>query len=120
MGQQCCLFREPETERTRLIDRNLRGDRRKAVTEKKLLLLGAGGSGKSTLFRQLKILDAGMSEREKRSYKDTIYTNIIEAIQTLVKKNQEFYSDEEKTFELGDLAQISAAAVLDLTDDRVT
>jgi len=122
MGQKyfCCLSGEPENKRNREIDRNLRYIKIKDVAEKKLLLLGAGGSGKSTLFRQLKILDKGMSERERRSFKDTIYTNIIEAIQTLVWKNQEFYNKEEKHFELGPEAQLSAAAVLDLIDDQVT
>jgi len=123
MGQQlykCCLSRECDIETTRLINRNLSGDRRKAVTEKKLVLLGAGGSGKSTLFRQLKILGEGMSEQERRSFKDTIYTNIIEAIQTLVTKNQDFHIEEEKFHELGTVAQQSADAVLDLKNDKVT
>lgn len=125
MGQKCqkctcCFIREHEIERTRLIDNKIRNKRRKDVAEKKLLLLGAGGSGKSTLFRQLRILDNGMSEWEKRSYKDTIYTNIIEAIQTLVLRHQQFYSEDEKFFELSDVAQKSAIAVQELTDDRVT
>jgi len=123
MGQQlymCCLTRESDIETTRLIDRNLRGDRRKAVAEKKLVLLGAGGSGKSTLFRQLKILDEGMSEQERRGFKDTIYTNIIDAIQTLVTKNQDFHHEEEKFHELGIVAEQSADAVLDFTDGQVT
>jgi len=122
MGQKLdsCFTKKPEIERTRLIDIKIRQKRKEDIAEKKLLLLGAGGSGKSTLFRQLKILDTGMSERERRSFKDIIYTNIIEAIQTLGERNQEFYNDDEKSFELSDVAQNSAAAVQQLMDDRVT
>jgi len=122
MGQKyfCCLTRESEAARTKKIDRDLRYVKIKEIAEKKLLLLGAGGSGKSTLFRQLKILDKGMSEQERRSFKDIIYTNIIEAIQTLVWKNREFHNEEEKHFELGVDAQHSARAVQDLIDDQVT
>jgi len=88
--------------------------------EKKLLLLGAGGSGKSTLFRQLKIRNYGMSDRERRSFRATIYSNIVSAIQTLVLKREEFYKNDKKLFELRAQAQQSAAAVLDLVDFQVT
>jgi len=115
-----CCTSEVDDENTKLINRNLRGGRRKDEAEKKLLLLGAGGSGKSTLFRQLKILDNGMTEKERSSFKNIIYCNIIEAIQTLVEKNQEFRSVEEKEFEIGDVAEKSARSVLNFTDDLVT
>eukprot|EP01080_Neovahlkampfia_damariscottae_P012064 gene12064-5558_t len=43
----------------------------------KALLLGAGGCGKSTIFRQMKILHLkGFGEEEKKEYKKTIYENI--------------------------------------------
>jgi len=121
MGQYLsCIVREPEVQSKIQIERSLRLSKLRDGAEKKLLLLGAGGSGKSTLFRQLKILNKGMSDIERTCFKDTIYTNIINAIQTLVWKNKDFYIEEEKYFELGAEAQKSATAVHHLINDQVT
>lgn len=57
---------------------------------KKLLLLGAGESGKSTLFKQaIKLYGKGYSEEEKRQYIPIIVNNVLSSIKTLIK-----YSDE--------------------------
>ena len=50
----------------------------------KLLLLGAGESGKSTIFKQFKQLyGAGFTDEEKASFIPVIYNNTIQAIKTL-------------------------------------
>lgn len=57
---------------------------------KKLLLLGAGGSGKSTLFKQLKTIHGpGITEKERASFKDIVYNNVIDGMKTLIEKNRE-------------------------------
>jgi len=50
----------------------------------KLLLLGAGASGKSTLYKQMITLyGKGISEKEVAGYRPIIHSNVIHAMQTL-------------------------------------
>eukprot|EP00301_Raphidiophrys_heterophryoidea_P007344 c12854_g1_i5.p1 GENE.c12854_g1_i5~~c12854_g1_i5.p1 ORF type:complete len:223 (-),score=59.54 c12854_g1_i5:94-708(-) len=52
----------------------------------KLMLLGAGESGKSTFMKQMKIhFQGGFSESERREYTRYVHANCIEFIQRLVK-----------------------------------
>jgi GTPase SAR1 family protein len=52
----------------------------------KLLLLGAGESGKSTIFKQMKLIYGDQySEAEKKQQIPTIYSNILQAIKVLVE-----------------------------------
>jgi len=119
MGAMCCGAETPASYQNRLISRHLDSARRDTTDEKKLLLLGAGGSGKSTLFRQLKILDNGLSEDERRAFQSVVFMNIINAIQILVKYNYEFAA-EEKDFELGNNAALSADIIRNINDDEIT
>jgi len=51
----------------------------------KLLLLGAGESGKSTLFKQLnQIYGRGMSEEEKRNYVPVVHCNTVYCMHQLI------------------------------------
>jgi GTPase SAR1 family protein len=53
--------------------------------EYKLLLLGAGESGKSTLFKQMKIIhNNGYSQKDRESYKDIVRSNVLQAGKALV------------------------------------
>merc|ERR550539_1638393 len=51
----------------------------------KLLLLGAGGSGKSTVFRQVKILyGGGYDEDERLTLAVTIHQNMVQSMKKIV------------------------------------
>jgi energy-coupling factor transporter ATP-binding protein EcfA2 len=51
----------------------------------KLLLLGAGESGKSTLFKQLNtIYGKGMSEEERKNYVPVVHSNTVYCMQQLI------------------------------------
>lgn len=51
-----------------------------------ILLLGAGGCGKSTILKQLKILHKdGFTPEEKKKFKDLCYQNTVESMQSLCK-----------------------------------
>lgn len=57
----------------------------------KLLLLGAGGSGKSTLFKQMiKIYGKGFNEAERKNYSAIIYNNIILNMKMLADNLEKF------------------------------
>lgn len=66
------------------IDTAIRKDRNNDRTILKLLLLGAGGSGKSTLFKQMTtIYGKGFSDPERKSYKPIIFNNMVMSMKTL-------------------------------------
>lgn len=74
-----------EKARSREIDSQLRKDKKQFREEVKLLLLGAGESGKSTVAKQMKIIYLeGFSDSERRPYKEIIYSNIIMSMRALV------------------------------------
>lgn len=61
----------------------------KAKSEVKLLLLGAGESGKSTFFKQVKILyEDGYSKEALLNYKNAIYANVLTTIGSMIKSCQ--------------------------------
>ena len=72
--------------------RQLKKDYAKNAKIAKLLLLGAGESGKSTIVKQMKLLypvnnreSVGFSEEEKEEAKYAIYSNILESILALIQ-----------------------------------
>ncbi|MEJ1278012.1 hypothetical protein NN561_008931 [Cricetulus griseus] len=84
----CTLSAEDKAavERSKMIDRNLREDGEKAAKEVKLLLLGAGESGKSTIVKQMKIIhEDGYSEDECKQYKVVVYSNTIQSIIAIIR-----------------------------------
>jgi len=71
--------------RSRAIDDQLDKDRQKLAKEEKLLLLGAGESGKSTFLKQMKILHVnGFTNEELELYKNTVYQNCVIVIKALI------------------------------------
>jgi len=57
----------------------------------KLLLLGTGESGKSTIFKQMQILYAkGFSEFERSTFRHVVRRNVVEAMQTLIGGVEKF------------------------------
>jgi len=72
------------------LDEALRTAHHEDVAVNKLLLLGAGESGKSTLFKQIiTIYGKGFSEKDKKAYIPIIYRNIVASIEELAKQSQE-------------------------------
>ncbi|OMJ30356.1 Guanine nucleotide-binding protein subunit alpha [Smittium culicis] len=66
------------------IDRELRSDREKLRSEIKILLLGSGESGKSTIVKQMKIMyQNGFSVSERNAFISIIHRNMLESAQEL-------------------------------------
>lgn len=68
------------------IDRVLKEAAQKQTRELKILLLGTGGSGKSTIAKQMKILHLdGYSATERGLYTEFVYLNIFAGFKQLVR-----------------------------------
>lgn len=71
---------------------------KKPSVQAKILLLGSGESGKSTILRQIKIIHQnGFSESEKLDYKPFVFQNVIESIQCVVKAIYEYKMEPQVT-----------------------
>ncbi|XP_013861730.1 guanine nucleotide-binding protein G(i) subunit alpha-2 [Austrofundulus limnaeus] len=98
-------------ERSKMIDKNLREDGEKAAREVKLLLLGAGESGKSTIVKQMKIIhEDGYSEDECKQYRAVVYSNTIQSIMAIVKAMSRLNIDYKNPARVDDAQQLFALA----------
>ncbi|EQK97639.1 hypothetical protein G6O67_004666 [Ophiocordyceps sinensis] len=88
--------------RSRDIDRVLRQDEKRMAKEVKLLLLGAGESGKSTILKQMKLIySQGFNNHERLEWKLVIFSNIVQSFRTISEAMSEMgyqfdNSDNEK------------------------
>jgi GTPase SAR1 family protein len=76
-----------QADRNKQIDREMRQAMAAEQEIIKLLLLGAGESGKSTIFKQMKLLygtEKDFSDQTRRNMIGVIHGNIIDALQTLI------------------------------------
>lgn len=90
-------------EKSKMIDKNLKSDGLRASEEVKLLLLGAGESGKSTIVKQMKIIhENGFSPEERSQFKAVVYSNIIQSIQGIVKAMSELELEYEDSARVDD------------------
>jgi len=72
------------------IDGILQSGQKEEAAIHKLLLLGAGESGKSTLFKQMvTIYGTGFTEKDRRSSIPIIHRNLVSSIEELVKQSLE-------------------------------
>eukprot|EP01125_Pyxidicula_operculata_P010624 TRINITY_DN34_c0_g1_i1.p1 TRINITY_DN34_c0_g1~~TRINITY_DN34_c0_g1_i1.p1 ORF type:complete len:356 (-),score=77.76 TRINITY_DN34_c0_g1_i1:99-1166(-) len=90
----CCakeVVGDPEQDRkNREIAKTLREDKSKMESEIRLLLLGAGESGKSTVAKQMKVIHmGGFAKEERESYVSAIHANIYESIQNLMRASED-------------------------------
>eukprot|EP01083_Nonionella_stella_P002109 6061_1 len=91
MGLQICRPKGDETqeeEQNTQLNRILEEERINAALDFKILLLGAGESGKSTVVKQLRNVHLGrsaMSEAEIQSYIAVLHTNTINSMKVLIK-----------------------------------
>lgn len=68
------------------IENQLKRDRAMAKNEIKMLLLGAGESGKSTVLKQMKLIHhGGYNDSERESYKEIIYSNTIQSMRAILE-----------------------------------
>lgn len=67
------------------IEAQLKKDRLAQRNEIKMLLLGAGESGKSTILKQMKLINLGSYTAEEReSYKEIIFSNTLQSMRVIL------------------------------------
>ena len=77
------------------IDKENIDDHEREVEKIKLLLLGAGESGKSTVIKQMRVLyGADYSDEEKISFRLFIHQNVIETMELLCEAVQKMLPNE--------------------------
>ncbi|KAJ3219298.1 guanine nucleotide-binding protein subunit alpha [Dinochytrium kinnereticum] len=72
-------------ERSKEIDNNLKADAKASVKSVKLLLLGPGDSGKSTLLKQFRLIHGhGFTDQERKTFRSVILGNLMGSMKTLI------------------------------------
>jgi len=95
------------------VQRGIDADRRAATKDHKLLLLGAGSSGKSTFFKQLcQIHGNGFQQQDIEQARQNVYDCVIDQMKQLVEQCQEHIDGEEPGYELAGAAKAAAADIL--------
>lgn len=76
---------------SRVLEKQISGWMKEYSKAIKLLLLGAGESGKTTILKQMKILHVqGFTLEERKKETKLIRINLLEAIKVKIKKNKKF------------------------------
>ncbi|ESN96305.1 hypothetical protein HELRODRAFT_95386 [Helobdella robusta] len=76
-------------ERSKVIEKALKEDGLQAAKEIKLLLLGAGESGKSTIVKQMRIIhEGGFTKEDNRQCRPVVFSNTIQSMVALIRAMQ--------------------------------
>nr|AGJ70282.1 G protein subunit alpha o [Terebratalia transversa] len=75
-------------DRNRKIEKDLKEDGLQAAKDIKLLLLGAGESGKSTIVKQMKIIhEGGFTQEDNKQFRTVVYSNTIQSLVAIARAN---------------------------------
>jgi len=81
-----CISTADVNEKTKIIDREIKAEKNKRKTEIKLLLLGGSESGKSTVLKQMRIINQkNFKPQERTQYRVVIYMNINQTAKSLIE-----------------------------------
>lgn len=68
------------------IEQQLKKDKANLRNEVKMLLLGAGESGKSTILKQMKLIHQGSySPEERDAYREIIFSNTVQSMRVIIE-----------------------------------
>ncbi|ORX84063.1 guanine nucleotide binding protein, alpha subunit [Basidiobolus meristosporus CBS 931.73] len=83
----CCASQEVDGKHTNdVIENQLKNDRITHKNDVKMLLLGAGESGKSTLIKQMKLIHEGSySVDEREAYREVIFSNAAQSMRVILE-----------------------------------
>jgi len=85
-----CTSYDPRSGKSQEIDKNLQKARKHLNDDIKVLLLGPGESGKSTIFKQMKIVQdkGGFALEELQSFTPIVHDNCISQMKVLIENAQ--------------------------------
>uniref|UniRef100_A0A8D2MU83 GNAT3 protein n=1 Tax=Zonotrichia albicollis TaxID=44394 RepID=A0A8D2MU83_ZONAL len=86
MGSGASSESKDSARRSRELEKKLQEDAAREARTVKLLLLGAGESGKSTIVKQMKIIHKdGFTLEERMEFRPIVYSNAVQSILAIVK-----------------------------------
>ncbi|CAG8482217.1 7851_t:CDS:1 [Ambispora leptoticha] len=86
-----CVSKNEQKQRNKAINRIIKEDEKKLKTEVKLLLLGAGESGKSTILKQMRLIHAtGFNAGERETYRSLVFLNIMQSMRLVLEAMEYF------------------------------
>ena len=89
----CASVSNLEDDRSRELDKQIAKTDRRTI---RLLLLGAGESGKSTICKQMRLLHGrGFSEADRAAFRPIVYANILISIRRLLQYCSEMQCEVE-------------------------
>lgn len=90
-----CGQSAPKDEQDQKVAKDLTSAMAKDRSIKKLLLLGSGGSGKSTIFKQLQTIHGkGFEGRDRKAFRSQIYEQVIESVKIMIGKCEDYYEED--------------------------
>ncbi|XP_017333643.1 guanine nucleotide binding protein (G protein), alpha activating activity polypeptide O, b [Ictalurus punctatus] len=100
MGCSVSAEEREAMDRSKAIEKNLKEDGMHEAKVVKLLLLGGGESGKSTIVKQMKIIhEDGFSGDDLKQFKPIVYSNTIQSLFSILKAMETLgieYEDKDR------------------------
>ncbi|KAN0063399.1 Guanine nucleotide-binding protein alpha-2 subunit [Thecaphora frezii] len=87
----------PEAKVSRSLDKQIREDEKKMSKEIKLLLLGAGESGKSTILKSMRIIHhIPFTAEERENFRRLVFVNLLSGMKAVLDAMEEWGGDFEQ------------------------
>ncbi|GAC71948.1 G-protein alpha subunit [Moesziomyces antarcticus T-34] len=84
----------PEFKKSRALDRQIKEDEKNMSREVKLLLLGAGESGKSTILKSMRIIHhIPFTDEERENFRRLVFLNLVQGMKTILDVMEEWAID---------------------------
>ncbi|VDK88633.1 unnamed protein product [Litomosoides sigmodontis] len=117
----CCGRKKDE--QTRIIEKQLKKERRNLRRQVKILLLGSGESGKSTFIKQMVIINGRgeFTTDEVRAYRQQIYQNVVAAMRVLLDARQKLgytWKNPDRQKNINAFMRITASEMIGGVDQR--
>ncbi|KAL8283389.1 hypothetical protein RQP46_005799 [Phenoliferia psychrophenolica] len=75
-----------EVKKSTAIEAQIEKERLRLKSEVKMLLLGTGESGKSTILKQMRVIHkGGFLDEERASYRDVLFANIVQGMVSIIE-----------------------------------